>query len=93
MVARGDVPPDIVGPNKRIRQMLDLHKCTSRRTPEDGSLLGIIPGNKLPGYDHLVPTGHSARLLKSFFNSLLEAIVKRRFTASGDLAPFSVVKD
>ena len=23
----------------------------------DGSFFGQIPGNKLPGYDHLVPTG------------------------------------
>jgi len=29
----------------------------SHRTLRDGSSLAMIPGNELPGYDHIVPTG------------------------------------
>ena len=32
----------------------------SHRTLRGGSSLRIVPGNKLPGYDHLVPTGRSS---------------------------------
>lgn len=33
----------------------------SHRTLRDGSSLAIIPGNELPGYDHIVPTGHDKK--------------------------------
>jgi hypothetical protein len=35
------------------------YRTQSYRTLRDGSRIPLIPGNKLPGYDRLVPTGQS----------------------------------
>ena len=40
-----------------------LWDAESDRSPRDGGVFGRIPGNKLPGYHHVVPTGQKFRFI------------------------------
>jgi hypothetical protein len=62
-----------------------IHRASgSDRALRDGFLIARIPGNKLPGYDHLVPSGQVQRslqdyslLLERIFIQLANALVDR----------------
>jgi hypothetical protein len=52
----------------------------SYRPYRDGPGLGNVPGNKLPGYDHVVPTGQRPRTCRAV--GLAKAEARQRSTAS-----------
>src|ERR1700751_6204809 len=60
--------PSRLNIDRRWNRANRLGKNQSHRALRDGPHLWPIPGNKLPGYDHAVPTGHSFAFGASFYS-------------------------